>query len=71
MLAVLAACAILLAAISAGWVSGLFFDTYHQVDGPRAYAAGEPEQLTTLRLALFLFVFQTVVIAHTLLAAGP
>ncbi len=68
-LAVLATVTILLAAMTAGWAAGLLFDLFHEVDRPRAFAAGEPEQLTTLRLALFLFAFQSVVIVLTIAAA--
>lgn len=68
-LAVLATVTILLAAMTAGGGAGLLFDLYHEVDHPRAFAAGEPERLTTLRLALFLFAFQSVVIVLTVTAA--
>ncbi len=68
-LAVLATLTILVAAMTAGWAGGVLFDLYHQVDHPRAFAADEPQLLTTLRLATFLFAFQAVVIALTLAAA--
>lgn len=67
-IAVALAAVILMVATAAGLATNALFDAYGPAAQPRAYAAGVAETLTTLRLALFLFAFQAMVIALTMLA---
>lgn len=67
--AIAVAVGILAVALGAGVTAGAIFDSYNQTGQPRAFAAGEVEALTTLRLAVFLAVFQVVIILLTIGAA--
>ena len=58
---------ILLLAFAAAYGAGTLFDASVDLSRPRSYRAGELEDLTTIRLAAFLGVFQ---IATTLLTIG-
>lgn len=60
---------ILVLATVAGALTGIAFDRLTGVDGPRAYAVGDLQALTTKRLAAVLFAFQATVGAGVLMAA--
>lgn len=51
---------ILLLAVAAGLAAANLFDLWASVDEPRAFRAGEPEALSTMRLACFFVAFQGV-----------
>lgn len=69
LLALLVAGLILVVASAAGYAAGMLFDAWTAFDTPRAFAAGEPEALTTSRLAFYLIVFQAVTVALVFVAS--